>query len=87
MLSLPESNHAQLIAMHQVISIIISLLPEDKKEQAKSIIKALSEQNYADKVNDIPTLTDEQATAIFNEINKTYSDILASIEVFGPITE
>lgn len=82
MLSLPESNYAQLIAMHQAIGAIISLLPEDKKEQAKSIIQVLSELNYADNVSDIPTLTNEKCTEICQKINDTYREILSSIETF-----
>lgn len=82
MLSLPESNMAQLLAMHQAIGAIISLLPEDKKEQAKSIIQALSEVNYADNISNIPTLTNEKCAEICQKINDTYLGILSSIETF-----
>ncbi|MDM8752011.1 hypothetical protein [Morganella morganii] len=82
MLSLSESNYAQLLAMRQAIGAIISLLPEDKKEQAKSIIQVLSVLDYADNVSNIPTLTNEKCDEMCKKVNDTYLGILSSIETF-----
>ncbi|EMC9361678.1 hypothetical protein ACX5HI_001185 [Proteus mirabilis] len=73
-----QLDSANTLALQQVVSAIILVLPEKERERVKRIVKHLSEINYLDNI-DKESIPSEKLNEYIDEMNSTYAHILEMV--------
>lgn len=74
---------AEHLALQQTISILLHLLPDDKKQLAYAVIESIRDQDYESTIlNTDPDIPVETAKNFAKKIASTYSQILESAQGF-----
>ncbi|QKG44816.1 hypothetical protein [Providencia rettgeri] len=74
---------AEYLALQQTVSILLHLLPDDKKQLAYAVIESIGAQNYESYLLEAdPNLSVETAKEFAKKISSTYSQILITAQGF-----
>ncbi|WP_265494995.1 hypothetical protein [Providencia heimbachae] len=70
---------AEYLALQHTVSILLHLLPDDKKKLAYAVIAEIKDQNYESNLLNIdPGVSEKAAKEFAEKMKSTYSDILKS---------
>lgn len=78
---MPYTNSANIIALKQIISAIIFVLPDEEREKVKAIIECIGQLDYPNKI-DSEAMTQKQLADFVDEMNSTYADVLEMVSTF-----
>ncbi len=74
---------AEYLALQQAVSVLLHLLPDDKKKLAYAIIESIKNQNYESiLLNMDPCITEKTAKEFAETMESTYCKILESAQSF-----